>query len=219
MGLFDGIQRITIGDIAHDTADAGSPVKMGARARSGKISRVSTDDRTHLVANMWGTLIVSTGGNLDANGTSGSVGNAEDMTFATSLGGAYTAVDTNSFTYDQNSWASGHAEQYYRVPMFGFRSASVIAYNALGQLATINLYVSLLPGTSISTVAIVKVASVASVTSGAKVVFAPYAAGPDASTEYVYVEALQSPMGALIVGVDPAVQPSTGECRIYFVRQ
>ena len=219
MGLFDGIQRISTGDIAHDAADSGSPVKIGARARSGKITRVSTDDRTQAVANMWGGIIVSTALNLDANGTSGSVANAEDLTFATSLGGTYAAVNTNSFTYNQNNWAAGHTEQFYRVPMFGFRSASVVVLNGLGQVVDVNLYAALLPGVSISTNAITKIANVTDLASSSKLMFSPFAAGPDASTEFVFVEALQMPMAALIVGIDPQVQPTTSEVRVYIVRQ
>ena len=34
MGLFDGIVRIATGNVAHDAADSGNPLKIGGKART-----------------------------------------------------------------------------------------------------------------------------------------------------------------------------------------
>jgi hypothetical protein len=47
------------GSAAHDAADSGNPVKIGARARSADIAAVAADDRTDLVADLTGKLIVN----------------------------------------------------------------------------------------------------------------------------------------------------------------
>jgi hypothetical protein len=44
------------GDVAHDAVDSGNPVKMGARARSSQIAATANDDRTDLIANLYGEL-------------------------------------------------------------------------------------------------------------------------------------------------------------------
>jgi hypothetical protein len=45
------------GCTAHDAADAGSPVKVGGRARSSAITSVASDDRTDAVATVQGYLV------------------------------------------------------------------------------------------------------------------------------------------------------------------
>ena len=47
------------GNAAHDAVDSGNPVKVGARARSADIAAVAADDRTDLVADLTGKLIVN----------------------------------------------------------------------------------------------------------------------------------------------------------------
>ena len=51
----DGIQ----GDVAHDTADAGAPIKIGAKATNAieGLTQVANADRTHLYADLNGILL------------------------------------------------------------------------------------------------------------------------------------------------------------------
>jgi hypothetical protein len=46
------------GDIAHDSADSGNPVKMGGRARTSSITAVANDDRVDVILDTTGRQIV-----------------------------------------------------------------------------------------------------------------------------------------------------------------
>lgn len=46
-----------VGNIAHDTADSGAPVKLGTRARSTVIGSVATDDRADAIGTLQGYVI------------------------------------------------------------------------------------------------------------------------------------------------------------------
>lgn len=46
------------GAVAHDAVDSGNPIKIGARARSSEIAAVSSDDRSDLITDLVGKLIV-----------------------------------------------------------------------------------------------------------------------------------------------------------------
>jgi hypothetical protein len=45
------------GDVAHDAADSGNPIKVGARARSSEIAAVANNDRSDLITDLVGKLI------------------------------------------------------------------------------------------------------------------------------------------------------------------
>lgn len=47
-----------VGNVAHDSADSGAPIKVGGRARSSEIAPVASDDRTDFVADLAGKQIV-----------------------------------------------------------------------------------------------------------------------------------------------------------------
>ncbi len=74
----------TAGDIAHDGADSGNPVKIGARARSSEIAVVANNDRTDLIADLVGKLIVLPYSNPE-NFVSGAITTAMLSTTTTSL--------------------------------------------------------------------------------------------------------------------------------------
>ena len=57
--LVDAAGRILIaGSVAHDEADAGNPIKIGAKAETGVQAAVSDGDRVDLVATEFGALAV-----------------------------------------------------------------------------------------------------------------------------------------------------------------
>ncbi len=57
-GIAGGTAQSVAGDVAHDGADSGNPVKLGARARSSEIAAVANNDRSDLLTDLVGKLIV-----------------------------------------------------------------------------------------------------------------------------------------------------------------
>ena len=47
------------GNVAHDGVDAGNPIKVGARAASAQIAAVAAADRTDLISNLYGELVLA----------------------------------------------------------------------------------------------------------------------------------------------------------------
>lgn len=77
--------RLVIGNIAHDGADAGAPVKIGGKATNVEPTAVSaTADRTNLITDMVGKLIVLPYANPE-NFVSGAITSAMTGTTSTSL--------------------------------------------------------------------------------------------------------------------------------------
>lgn len=72
------------GGVAHDGADAGNPLKIGARARSSEIAAVSNDDRVDLLTDLVGKLITLPYANPE-NFVSGAITSAMTGTTSTSL--------------------------------------------------------------------------------------------------------------------------------------
>lgn len=88
----------TVGNRDHDAADAGEPVKIGARAINAEISAVSANnDRTDLVATLTGKLITSPYTNPE-NIVSGAITSAMTGTTSTSLVAAPAAGLRNYIT-------------------------------------------------------------------------------------------------------------------------
>jgi hypothetical protein len=72
------------GNVAHDGADSGNPVKVGGRARSSEIAAVSNDDRIDFLTDLVGKLIVLPYANPE-NFVSGAITSAMTGTTSTSL--------------------------------------------------------------------------------------------------------------------------------------
>jgi hypothetical protein len=72
------------GSVAHDGADAGNPVKLGARARSSEITAVANNDRSDLITDLVGKLLVLPYSNPE-NFVSGAITSAMTGTTSTSL--------------------------------------------------------------------------------------------------------------------------------------
>ena len=49
----------TAGDIAHDSADSGNPVKIGAKAVNALPTAVANNDRTNAISDLWGRILTS----------------------------------------------------------------------------------------------------------------------------------------------------------------
>jgi hypothetical protein len=73
-----------VGNVAHDGADSGAPIKVGGRARSSEIAAVASDDRTDFVADLTGKQIVLPYANPE-NFVSGAITSAMTGTTSTSL--------------------------------------------------------------------------------------------------------------------------------------
>lgn len=87
----------TAGDVAHDTADSGNPVKIGAKAVSAEPAVVTANDRVNLLADLVGKLIVLPYSNPE-NFVSGAITSAMTGTTSTSLLAAPAAGLRNYIT-------------------------------------------------------------------------------------------------------------------------
>jgi hypothetical protein len=54
----DGRLWVRLPEVAHDAADSGNPIKVGARARTSQITAVSNNDRTDLITDQYGQLVI-----------------------------------------------------------------------------------------------------------------------------------------------------------------
>lgn len=61
MGVFDSIKKIVSGDVAHDAADSGAPIKIGGKALTALPSAVSANDRVDAYFDEYGRQIVGFG--------------------------------------------------------------------------------------------------------------------------------------------------------------
>lgn len=90
-------QAVAAGDVAHDGADAGNPVKVGAKATSSEPAAVATGDRTNLITDLVGKLITAPYTNPE-NIVSGAITSAMTGTTTTSLLAAPAAGLRNYIT-------------------------------------------------------------------------------------------------------------------------
>ena len=93
---------ISAGDVAHDAADSGKPVKMGAKATSSieALTQVANNDRTDLYADLNGILISRPHTTLEeilSERVTDTAGNSTDFsTFAAGGSGVHNYVTTIS---------------------------------------------------------------------------------------------------------------------------
>jgi hypothetical protein len=95
-----------VGNVAHDAADSGAPLKIGGRARSSEITAVASDDRVDFVADLTGKQIVLLYANPE-NFVSGAITSAMTGTTSTSLIAAPAAGLRNYIT--QITVSNAHA--------------------------------------------------------------------------------------------------------------
>jgi hypothetical protein len=95
-----------VGTVAHDGADSGAPIKIGGRARSSEISAVASNDRSDLITDLVGKLIVLPYANPE-NFVSGAITSAMTGTTSTSLISAPAAGLRNYIT--QITVSNSHA--------------------------------------------------------------------------------------------------------------
>lgn len=94
------------GDVAHDAADGGNPLKVGARARSSEIAAVANNDRSDLITDLVGKLITLPYSNPE-NFVYGCISTAMTATTSTSLIAAPAAGLRNYIT--QITVSNSHA--------------------------------------------------------------------------------------------------------------
>lgn len=73
-----------VGNVAHDSADFGAPIKVGGRARSSEITAIASDDRSDFVTDLVGKQIVLPYANPE-NFVSGAITTSMTGTTSTSL--------------------------------------------------------------------------------------------------------------------------------------
>lgn len=78
------VQAASAGDVAHDGADSGNPVKVGGKATSAEPTAVSSGDRTNFITDLVGKLITLPYSNPE-NFVSGAITSAMTGTTSTSL--------------------------------------------------------------------------------------------------------------------------------------
>ncbi len=83
-GIASGTAQSVAGDVAHDSADSGNPVKIGAKAVSAEPAAVTANDRVNLYADLTGKLVVLPYANPE-NFVSGAITTAMTGTTSTSL--------------------------------------------------------------------------------------------------------------------------------------
>ena len=83
-GTITTVTTLTGGGIAHDGADSGNPIKVGARATNAEIAAVANNDRSDLVTTLTGKLITQPYSNPE-NFVSGAITSAMTGTTSTSL--------------------------------------------------------------------------------------------------------------------------------------
>lgn len=86
-----------VGNVAHDAADSGAPIKVGGRARSSEITAVANDDRTDFVTDLASKQIIMPYSNNE-NFVSGAITTAMTGTTSTSLVAAPAAGLRNYIT-------------------------------------------------------------------------------------------------------------------------
>lgn len=96
------------GNVAHDGADSGNPVKVGARAINAEIAAVANNDRSDLLTDLVGKLITLPYANPE-NFVSGCISSAMTGTTSTSLIGAPASGLRNYIT--QITVSCSHATQ------------------------------------------------------------------------------------------------------------
>lgn len=83
-GLDVDVTRVTGGGVAHDAADSGNPIKIGARAVAAEITPVAASDRVDLLTDLVGKLLTMPYTNPE-NIVSGAITSAMTGTTSTSL--------------------------------------------------------------------------------------------------------------------------------------
>lgn len=106
--LADGAGGTLITSVAHDGADSGNPLKIGGRARSSEIAAIANNDRSDLLTDLVGKLIVLPYANPE-NFVSGAITSAMTGTTSTSLIAAPASGLRNYIT--QITVSCAHATQ------------------------------------------------------------------------------------------------------------
>jgi len=75
---------VPVGNIAHDSADSGAPIKTGGRARTSEIAAVANDDRTDAIFDKTGRQVIAPYA-LPENFVSGAITSSMTGTTSTSL--------------------------------------------------------------------------------------------------------------------------------------
>lgn len=230
MSVFDSVKKIVIGDVAHDAADSGSPVKFGGKASTTRPTAVATGDRVNAWFDEYGKQWTN---------------DSTRFTYGYAYGGgAGTIVSTSDWYVTRNasvdgfSWpmdtvlASGNVLEFFDsdhgsfnedpiwllIPLAAsnYTKANITIYNSLGVSMAVSAY--LIPGN-------VALASVSPIANHAFSIIGdtdyPYTVadatrlhigigctGDDESLNYISTDWIG---GAVLLKCDPASDPGAGE--------
>lgn len=79
MGLFDTVKKIVAGDVAHDAADSGNPLKVGGKAHTSAPTAVANGDRVNAYFDANGRLVTSLASRRQSTPVALSDGEAGDI--------------------------------------------------------------------------------------------------------------------------------------------
>jgi hypothetical protein len=243
MGVFDTVKKIVIGDVAHDAADAGNPVKMGGKASSAAPTAVANGDRVNAYYDLNGRLValpmamhVSDDVDQVTTDTLGylrmtqfrelivapnmmraqffsNAAVANPTDITAGVSNWYTGSGPTTAFFDGSDGSFGANPRYIQIPMFRFSRG-----------ATIGLYNSLSVALTIKLRARITSYNTSNAANGwyiwsgslAHAAYLHFSAMPlhaTAEPEWIYLPQLNSPIDALVLELTPASDPSGG----YFI--
>lgn len=110
MGLFDSVKKIIAGDVAHDAADSGNPVKIGGVASSTPFTAVAPSDRVQAWFDTSGRQVVRSDGYIKlTTALNATPATNEDLYLDISVGHGIRAV---GFVVNNNTGVSVRIRLY-----------------------------------------------------------------------------------------------------------
>lgn len=243
LNVADGNGSLTVdaaGDVAHDAADSGNPIKIGGKASTSTPSAVSNGDRVNAYFNATGSIGVHDG---DASLTIDNTGLADLATRFTATqtlvsewsyaaiqdtGGGELMIDTaddinaastvTTASLDHSTWTT--TPKYIYIPVNVFSGRVVITLlNEFNQAIAVELrgyvYSNSLTHPQVGEV----LETVAAVTAATgKLIFANGAGGSGVGGSYKNVPAMAAGFSHLALKVTPALDPTNGGLTVLVAR-
>lgn len=243
MGVLDTVKKIIMGDVAHDAADAGNPVKIGGKARTAIPTAVANSDRVDAYFDANGRMVVSPDHlyvSTDANTVSTDTAAMPRMTqyretivapnvFRAQYFDNSAIANPTDITVGTTNWytGSGPTTAFFNGSDVGFTASTrfvQIPMHRFSRGVTVGIFNAL--GVSLTVHLRVRITSYntsnaangwrvfsGSASNNTYIHFSPMPLHASAQPEWNYVPQLNSPMEALVLELTPASDPSSG----YFI--
>ncbi len=156
MGVFDTVKKIVSGDVAHDAADAGNPIKIGGKATTSKPAGVAGDDRVDarfdVYGHQWVKQEVGYSYAYYYGGLAGGLVQQDDIMFQRGASPTFPLSDFLTTTaevldyFDTDDAAFDATGIWVYIPMAeqGYTKANIMIRNVTGVNADITAY--MIPG-------------------------------------------------------------------------